>query len=385
MVVQIHDGVRSLPRSEWNALVGDGDPFLDWDWLSALEEGRCVGARTGWVPQPLTARDPSGRLVGVLPLYVKQHSMGEFVFDQSWATAAHRAGISYYPKLLVGVPFTPVDGPRLCAAPGEEQAFTAAAVETLEAACASRGFSSVHVNFCREADAAALERHGWLRRTAWQYHWRNAGFTTFDAYLDSLRSKRRNQVRRELRALDEQGVTVEVVEGDALPDAALMYRLYRSTVDTNPYGQRYLTERFFELLLERCRGRLSVVLARQAGVVIAGTVNVRSADALYGRYWGCFKPLRHLHFNVCYYAGIAHCIRHGLTWFHPGAGGEHKMLRGFDAVPTTSMHYLHDPRLRAAVDEFLGRERVAVEGHIDALQEGTALKRGPGSAESEEL
>lgn len=381
MRVGIHAGVRAIARDDWNALVGHASPFLAWDFLTAFEEGHCVGERTGWDARPLTMHDEAGRLVGVAPLYVKQHSMGEFVFDQSWATAAQRAGLDYYPKLLVAVPFTPVGGPRLCAADGAEAAFASATVQTLEAICAEEGFSSVHVTFCRDVEIAELEGYGWLRRTAWQYHWRNEGFDSFDAYVDSLRSKRRNQVRRERRALEEQAVTIEVLEGDAVPDPDLLYRLYRSTVDTNPYGQRYLTRRFFELLVERCRAMLCVIVARQRGTIIAGTINIRGADTLYGRYWGCFQPLRHLHFNVCYYAGIEYCIRERLTWFHPGAGGEHKMLRGFDAVATTSMHYLHDRRLRHAVDEFLARERAAVAGHIDALHELTALKRGPGPEE----
>lgn len=381
VTVEFADGVRAVARDEWNGLVDDGSPFLSWDFLAAMEEGGCVGPRTGWRSQPLVLRE-QGRLTGVVPVYAKAHSMGEFVFDQSWASAAERAGMHYYPKLLVAVPFTPVGGARLLAAPAAHAALAATLAGALESACATQGFSSAHVTFCRPDDADALERLGWLRRTAWQYHWRNEGFATFDDYLGSLRSKRRNQVRRELRELDEQGVTIEVLEDDAVPDPKLLYRLYRSTVDTNPYGQRYLTQRFFELLVERCRETLCVILARQGGEVIAGTVNVKSADTLFGRYWGCFRPLRHLHFNVCYYAGIAHCIRRGLSCFHPGAGGEHKMLRGFDAVATTSMHYLHDRRLRAAVADFLERERTAVGAQIDYLHDLTALKRGPGPAES---
>ena len=374
--VRVLETVRDVPREAWDALVGDESPFLEWDWLAALEEGGTVGRETGWLTQHLTLWDAE-RLVGACPLYVKAHSMGEFVFDQAWAAAAHRAGIAYYPKLLVGVPFTPVTGVRFLARPDDTELVRVTLGTVLERSCADHDFSSVHVNFCRPDEAEALAARGWLRRVGFQYQWRNAGFGTFDDYLESLRSKRRNQVRRERRELETQGVEIRTyVGGDVPADVArLVYQLYRSTVDNNPYGQRYLTRRFFELALERCRQRVCLILAWQGGEVIAGTFNVQKGGVLYGRYWGALRTLRHLHFNVCYYAAVEHCIAAGLTRFEPGAGGEFKQLRGFDATPTVSMHWIRDRRFRAAVSDYLERERAAVAHEVAYYQENTARKR----------
>jgi hypothetical protein len=377
--IRLLAAVREVPRAAWDALVGDGSPFLEWDWLSALEEAGCVVPETGWLAQHLTLWEGK-RLVGACPLYVKGHSQGEFVFDHGWASAAHRAGIDYYPKLLVAVPFTPVAGARFLAAEGMHETVTATLAAALEQLCQEQGFSSTHVNFCRPDDAAVLEERGWLRRTGYQYHWRNEGFSTFNDYLGSLRSKRRNQARREQRELGAQEVEITARVGTDIPDALVpvMFELYRATLVDNPWGHEYLNLRFFELVAERFRSRLCFIVARQRGEVVAGTFNVQKGDALYGRYWGAFRQLRHLHFNVCYYAAIAHCIGHGLARFEPGAGGEFKHLRGFDAQATESMHWLRDARFRDAVRDYLERERRAVGQEIEWLDERTALRRDRG-------
>jgi len=375
--LELGEGVRNVPAGEWNALVGDGSPFLEWEWLASLEEAGCVGPATGWGPRPLLLRS-GGRLVAACPLYVKGHSEGEFVFDWGWADAAERAGIAYYPKLLVGVPFTPVTGARLLTAPGEDRATRAGQLATaLAELCAGNGLSSAHVNFCRDDEREALLAAGFLPRLGYQYHWRNAGFGAFEDWVGALRSKRRNQVRREQRALDEQGVVIERLVGDEIPDALFgpMFDVYRTTIVHNPWGRQYLNERFFELLAERFRSRLCFVVARVGGEIVGGTVNVQKGDALYGRYWGALRPLRHLHFNVCYYAGIAHCIERGLGRFEPGAGGEYKQLRGFDATPTWSFHWLADERLRHAVERFLERERAEAGHAITWYQTHTAHRR----------
>ncbi len=374
--VRVVESIEAIPRDAWDALVADESPFLEWEWLAALEAGRTVTRQTGWLPQHLTLWD-GDRLVGACPLYVKGHSMGEFVFDQPWASAAERAGIRYYPKLLVAVPFTPVTGARFLARPEHAATVRATLAGVLEELCGGREFSSVHVNFCRADEGDALAARGWLRRRGFQYHWRNAGFRTFDDYLASLRAKRRNQTRRERRELAAQGVEIRVHVGADVPDgmAALVYRLYRTTVDSNVWGQRYLSQAFFERVLARLRDRVCLVLAYHAGEVVAGTFNVQKGDALYGRYWGAFRPLRHLHFNVCYYAAIEHCIVAGLASFEPGAGGDFKHLRGFDATPTESMHWIRDRRLRTAIADYLERERVAVENEIAWYDENTAHKR----------
>ena len=373
---ELADGVRSLPRAEWNALVGDDSPFLEWDWLAGLEETGVVGGRSGWVAQPLVARE-EGRLVAACPLYVKGNSEGEFVFDHGWADAAQRAGLRYYPKLLVGVPFTPVSGARFLVAAGRDRApWIARFAAALRDLAIGNELSSVHVNFCREDELAALRDAGWLPRLGLQYHWVARGWKSFDEYLDSLRHKRRKEVRRELRAVADAGVTIEARSGADIPDAWFepMWRFYRATIDGNPWGRLYLNPAFFELVRERFRERLTFVMALRGGRPIGGAFDVQKGDALYGRYWGASEFVKHLHFAVCYYAGIEHCIRHGLARFEPGAGGQYKQVRGFDAQPTRSAHFLAEPRLAHAVARYLEHERTETSEAIDWYRERSALK-----------
>ncbi len=377
MKLTILNGLVAIDPRQWDALVGDDSPFLEWGWLSSLEEAGCVTAATGWLPQHLTLWD-GDRLVAACPLYVKGHSQGEFVFDHGWAQAAERAGIRYYPKLLVAAPFTPATGARFLVDPGIDPASVIRTFGTaLIDLCGDRAFSSVHVNFCRAEEAEALAALGYVERTGYQFQWINPGWESFDDYLAALRSKRRNQVRREQRELETQGITIESLVGDAIPDALFdpMFQLYRTTVDKFVWGHQYLNAALFDLLRQRWKHRLVFVVARRGGRILAGTFNVQKGDALYGRYWGTFEDVRHLHFNVCYYAAIAFCLGHGLTRFEPGAGGEFKHLRGFDARPTQSMHFLADPRLADAVRHYLDEERRAVAREIGWLDGQSALRR----------
>ena len=278
----------------------------------------------------------------------------------------------------MGVPFTPVAGARFLTAAGEDRrAHIAQLARALQAICRENGLSGVHANFLLEDEQAVLAEEGWLPRLGFQYHWRNRGFADFEGYLGSLRSKRRNQVRRERRELERQGVRIERWVGEQIPNELfpLMYRIYRSTVDANPWGRPYLNARFFELLRERFRQRICFIVARQDREILAGTVNVQKGDSLYGRYWGTLRPLRHLHFNVCYYAGIEHCIQAGLQRFEPGAGGPYKQLRGFDATPVWSCHHLEDPRLAAAVAQYLEQERSEAREAIEWYGEHSANRR----------
>jgi predicted N-acyltransferase len=374
--IALAEGVAALPRAEWNALVGEESPFLEWEWLASLEESGAVGAESGWLARPLVARE-GGRLVAACPLYVKGHSEGEFVFDHGWADAAERAGIRYYPKLLVGVPFTPVTGARFLVAPGaSREAWLPRLAAALREVTEAHGLSGAHVNFCREDELAALAEAGWLPRLGLQYHWLRRDWTSFDDYLGTLRHKRRKEVRRELRAVAEAGVAIETRTGAAIPDDwfAPMWRFYRATIDANPWGRLYLNPRTFELLRERFRERLCFVMALRDGAPVAGAFNVQKGDVLYGRYWGADAYVKHLHFAVCYYAGIEHCLQHGLARFEPGAGGSYKQVRGFDAQPTRSAHWLADPRLHEAVSHYLEGERAETREAIDWLRERSALK-----------
>jgi uncharacterized protein len=369
---------------EWDALVGDESPFLEWGWLASLEEARCVGGRTGWMPQHLALYQDE-TLVAACPLYVKSNSEGEFVFDYAWANGAERAGIEYYPKMLVGVPFTPATGVRFLVSPHLDRAAVVRALgQALRELCEEHELSSVHVNFCMPEEAAALAQVGYLERHGFQYKWRNQGYRDFDDYLGALRHKRRKEIKRERRILHEQAVSIEALVGDEIPDAIFepMYRLYLTTVDKYYYGRRYLTPRFFELLKGRFRKNLCFIVAWRHGQLLAGTFNVQKSGVLYGRYWGTAEELRHLHFNVCYYATVEHCIRSGLERFEPGAGGEFKWLRGFDPEPTRSLHWVRDPRLADAVARFLDVERREIERVIQSMRAQSQVKTA--SAETEE-
>jgi len=377
--MELANGVRSLPQQEWDALVGDASPFLEWSWLTALEEAGAVDGQTGWHARPLVARN-EGRLAAACPLYIKLNSEGEFVFDSSWAHAAHRAGIDYYPKLLVGVPFTPVTGARLMVAPGEDRGrWLASFAGTLKSTCRANRLSGVHVNFCTEEEARTLEAEGYMLRFGLQYHWHNHGYATFDDYLGHFRSKRRNQIRRERRELERQGVRIESFRGDAIPDSLFepMFKFYLATVQEHYYGRQYLNYEVFERLRDGFRDRLVFIVASQGSELIAGTFNVTKGDTLYGRYWGATRHLRHLHFNVCYYAAIEFCIEAGLQCFEPGAGGEHKQVRGFDAQLTRSAHYIDDPRLAGAIEQYLESERENVDDAIEWYRDRSALKPLP--------
>ena len=374
--VEFAEGVAALPREEWNALVGDESPFLEWDWLASLEDAGTLTGKAGWLPHPLVVRE-KGRILAACPLYVKGHSQGEFVFDWGWADAAEQVGIRYYPKLLVGIPFTPVTGARFLVAPGEERKrWTRTLSSALREFCIAQDMSSVHVNFCLPDELEALQDSGFLIRVGIQYHWHNQGYECFDDYLSRFRSKRRNQIKREQRQLAEAGVTLQALAGDEIPDDLFppMYDFYLSTIESRYWGRQYLNYEVFEAVRDRFRNRLVFIVAFQDGEPIAGTFNVAKGDALYGRYWGTQRYVRHLHFNVCYYAAVDYCIRNGLSRFEPGAGGEYKQHRGFDAQPTYSAHFLADARLSRAVEDFLERERAQAAESIEWIRDRSALK-----------
>jgi predicted N-acyltransferase len=377
MRLEIRDSLAGIQSAEWDALVGEGSPFLEWGWLASLEESGCVTRSTGWLPQHLLLWDDD-RLVAACPLYLKGHSHGEFVFDHGWASAAERAGIRYYPKLLVAVPFTPASGERFMVHPGvDRESVIRVFGNALKDICTRNEFSSVHVNFCQPDEVEGLGSLGFVRRTGYQFKWTNPGWRAFDDYLAAFRSKRRNQIKRELRERETQGIEISMYTGDEIPLDLVgsMFELYMSTINKFYWGRQYLNPELFELLYRRWKHRLCFIIARRRGDVIAGTFNVRKGSIFYGRYWGAHEELRYLHFNVCYYAAIEYCLREGITSFEPGAGGEFKYLRGFSPRATESMHFLADERLGRAVRSYLQDERAAVSDEMTWLDEQQPLKR----------
>ncbi len=343
--------IAEVAREDWDGLAGGLSPFLKWDWLDSLEQAGCVNEKTGWLPHHIVV-EKAGQLIGACPMYLKLHSMGEFVFDYEWAEAAHHAGIQYYPKMLVGVPFTPVTGHRFLTAAGEDRDQLIRFMgQALAKIAADNKISSVHVNFCLADEREALEQVGFFPRAGIQFQWQNRNFNSFDDYLGSFRSDRRNKVKRERREVAERGITIRAYEGNELTQnhVRTMFRLYKEHVDRLYYGRQYLTQEFFDELHRRFAAHLCLMLAERNGKIIAGTFNVRDNTAMYGRYWGCFEEHPFLHFNVCYYSAIEHSIRMGLERFEAGAGGSFKQLRGLDPEHTTSVHYIVDGKFRRAV------------------------------------
>jgi hypothetical protein len=376
-----HESVGEIEESEWNGLIGaTTPPFLKWSFLDALEKTGCVTPDRGWLPCHLALRR-DGVLVGVAPAYLKGNSEGEFVFDHGWASFAEsRLRIPYYPKLIVAVPFTPATGPRLLVRDGCDASELAVALANGIGRLAKRlRISSAHVLFPTEEQANAFERAGMAHRVGLQFHWRNLGYGSLDDYLARFNSKRRHQIRREMRGPAEQGVELEALSGRDL-DAPLidkMFEFYLSTVNKYTWGRQYLNRAFFEELCSRQPDDLMIVLARDRATrkPIAGAFNLVGGGALYGRYWGATEERPFLHFNVCYYRGIAECIERKLSLFEPGAGGEHKLVRGFEPTLTHSVHHLVDRRLDAAVRDFVVRERERVCEHVGDYEKEPIVRR----------
>ena len=375
--IRIVRKISEVPRTDWDRLVGDSSPFLKWDWLDSLEQAGCVNERTGWLPHHLIV-EGGQEIVAACPMYLKLDSMGEFVFDYEWADAAQRLGIRYYPKMLVGVPYTPVTGSRfLTARDQDRRALIRLMGRALATIAVENKISSVHVNFCLDDETSGLEDVGFLRRMGLQFHWQNQGFASFDDYLGSFRSDRRNKIKRERREISQQGIAIRAVEGDELTSSDLrtMFRLYKGHVDRLYYGRQYLTREFFDAMLKRFAKHVCLIFAEREGRIIAGTFNVSGTNVLYGRYWGAVEDRPFLHFNVCYYSAIEHCIRKGWERFEAGAGGSFKQLRGLDPEPTTSVHYFVDPKFRQAVDRYLQHERELIRQKRAVLLDGSQLKR----------
>jgi hypothetical protein len=357
-----HSSIRDVGEAEWDALLQPDDPpFLSFAWLDALEQTGCVRPDRGWAPLLLTLREDD-ELVAAAPAYVKGNSEGEFVFDHGWARFAEgRLGVEYYPKLIIAVPFTPATGKRLLIKQGADQReVTAAFAQALRQLVDHFGLSSAHVLFPAEEQAELLSEHGLTLRLGVQFHWRNEGYGTFDDFLGRFNSKRRNAIRRERRELERQGTRLESLSGRELtPDLVdHVFEFYRATVERFYWGRQYLNRDFFHEVVARMPDAIHVVLARDASSKkpIGGAFNLVSPRALFGRYWGAREERPFLHFNVCYYRGIEDAIARGLQLFEPGAGGEHKLSRGFDPSATYSVHHLADPRLAAAIADFTRRE-----------------------------
>jgi len=353
VVAKLTSGVSGLNAAAWDRLAGE-DPFLSHAFLSALEESGSVGKGTGWTPATILIEDDASHMTSAAPAYLKTHSQGEYVFDHGWADAFERAGGTYYPKLQIAVPFTPVPGPRLLGS--QPQHLLAAA----EAVAVQNEISSAHITFIEEADASEAERRGWLIRHGIQYHWESRGYRDFADFLTALTSRKRKAIRKEREAA-RAGLEFVALRGSEISGAEWdwMWRFYQDT-GSRKWGRPYLTRQFFDLIGERMDDRLLLFLALRNGQPIAGALNLIGPDTLYGRYWGAVEEVQFLHFELCYYQAIEWAIANGLRYVQAGAQGEHKLARGYEPAVTKSAHFIVDPGFRQAVENFLEDERRAI-------------------------
>jgi uncharacterized protein len=385
--VEVVPRIADIPAACWdrcaNPEAGKYNPFVSHGFLGALEEAGSVGGRSGWVPRHLVLKDGTQSVIGCAPCYAKSHSQGEYVFDHSWADAYARAGGSYYPKLQIAVPFTPVPGRRLLVGDGPEADTREAMLAEAVVKLAQRsGVSGVHLTFLTEGEWERLGARGFLRRTHQQFHWSNAGYGSFDDFLTSLASRKRKAVRKERAEAVETGLKIEWVRGRDITQAHwdAFFSFYMDT-GSRKWGRPYLNRKAFSLIGEAIGDSCLLMLALRGRRAIAGSLHMVGGDCLYGRYWGAIEHHPCLHFELCYYQAIEFAIAHKLARVEAGAQGEHKLARGYLPTKTYSAHYIADPGLRRAIADYLVRERAYVDAEKEQLAEyGPFRKVSPDQA-----
>lgn len=384
MQIAIADAIDEIGEAEWDDLSANAsrparDPFTTWRFLNALEVSGSVGPGTGWEAKHLTLRQ-DGRLLAVMPLYVKGHSQGEYIFDHAFAQAWQRAGGSYYPKLQSAVPFTPATGRRLLG-PHELRPVLLRAMAQITA---DNGLSSAHVTFCTQDEAEAGVSAGYLHRVTQQFHWHDEGFGDFDGFLSALSSRKRKTIRRERRQAQAFGGDIVALTGAALrPEHWDYFWTFYQDTGRRKWGRPYLTRAFFDEIHRTMADDILLVLAIRDGRPIAGALNFIGSDTLFGRYWGCTEDHACLHFELCYYQAIEWALAQGLKRVEAGAQGEHKLARGYLPAQVHSLHWFSDQRFQQAVAEYLDAESRAVDDDIEVLTSYGPFRRGPRTGETE--
>ncbi len=375
--IKVIGNISAIDAAQWNACAGSVNPFVRHEFLSALEASESATAETGWGPHHIVIEDSRGQVLGAAPMYLKGHSYGEYIFDHAWAHAFERAGGNYYPKLLIGVPFTPVTGPRLLVPDNRDRAETqqtlvAAAIEVAK----KLEVSSLHINFPTTEEWNRLGSFGLLLRTGEQFHWINKGYATFDEFLADLASRKRKAIKKERREAVTNGIEFEIITGSDLKEAHwdAFFEFYLDT-GARKWGNPYLNRTFFSLVGEVMADRISLVMARRDGCYIAGALNFVGSDTIYGRYWGAREHHRFLHFEVCYYQAIQFAIEHRLKRVEAGAQGPHKLTRGYMPAHTYSAHWVRNPSFRDAIANYLEQERSEVDAEINYLEHHSPFRK----------
>jgi len=381
--ISVHSGIAEFTVGEWDECAcpeaADGsrpvDPFTTHRFLKALEDSGSVGSGTGWAPRYLAARQDD-LLIAVAPVYAKSHSQGEYIFDYNWAHAYEQAGGQYYPKLQISVPFTPVTGRRFLARAGYEEIGISALVQGAVQIASENELSSLHVTFCTETEARAGEAMGLMHRTSQQFRWQNHDYPDFDAFLSSLSSRKRKNIRKERQTAHAFGGSIQQLTGNAIqPEDWDAFWFFYQDTGSRKWGTPYLTRGFFDIAHETMRDDIMMVMAERDGRPVAGALNFIGRYTLFGRYWGCAEDHPCLHFEACYYQAIDFAITHGLKWVEAGAQGQHKLSRGYLPTTTHSLHWVADPGFERALRDYLAAEKEAVSEEIEVLTSYGPFKR----------
>lgn len=373
--VSILDSLQEVSCSEWNTLVEPDNPFARHEFLYALEQYHCLGQKFGWYPQHIIVRD-NNTLVGAMPMYIKDNSYGEFVFDQTWANAYAQSGLEYYPKLVVSIPYTPATGQRLLIKPDQDYAVIAGLITTAAIQHAQQyKLSSLHWLFTNKTDTDFLQKEGLMLRMGCQFHWKNNNYENFDHYVSFFNSKNRKKVKRERRLVQQQDFIFELHDGTTMTDKLweIYHRFYLSTF-VKKWGVATLSKEFFMSLGQSMPDNILVLFAKKQNRYVASAFCMRGDKTLYGRHWGCDRDYNNLHFELCYYQGLDYCIKNKLQRFEPGAQGEHKIYRGFVPTATWSAHWVAHPQFREMLKNYLQHEQQGIQQYIDELTLHTPFK-----------
>ena len=368
---EIITSLRDISESEWNRLT-DGNPFLSHGYLSSLEQTSCVGENTGWTPCHIVYYHKDS-LIAAMPLYIKTHSYGEYIFDWAWAEAYQRNGLNYYPKLISAIPFTPVSGPRLLT---KEPEYKRKLIDSAVSLAEENKLSSFHCLFPHEDDQAALKSNNLLCRETIQFHWQNKKYESFENYLSTMNHKNRKKIKQERRRLVEQKIEFQTLSGNQILHShwRFFYKCYEKTY-RNHYSTPYLNLNFFLELAEKIPENLVLFIAYQGDHQIASALNILGGNRRYGRYWGAVNYFPGLHFEVCYYQALEYCIKNNIEFFEGGAQGEHKLSRGLEPVRTFSSHWLAHPQFRNAIDDFLQKESLSTNLYVNELEQHSPFRK----------
>ncbi|MGY9050648.1 MAG: GNAT family N-acetyltransferase [Alphaproteobacteria bacterium] len=373
--ITIEESASNIGIHEWNKLKIE-NPFMSYEFISSLEISGCVSENTGWNAQHVTMKDDENKILGIIPSYIKEHSYGEYVFDQSWAEFYDKLGLNYYPKLQSCIPFTPVTSRKLLLSEGIDDVNANTLAASIKDIVNDKGLSSAHLTFCTKDEVDILQRHNFLQRTSQQFRWENNNYQTFDNFLENLTSRKRKMIRKERKYVESSDIKIEIISGKDITDEHLdaFYRFYKDTC-RRKWGHAYLNREFFGLIAEKMPDKMILILARFGLNYIASSLHIIGEDRLYGRYWGGETHDSFLHFELCFYQAIEYAICNKLQYIEAGAGGYHKISRGYVPILTYSAHYMNIPEIHSVVKDYLTKECELNNSNLKELENNLPYKK----------